>query len=105
MNDEYPCTSCGLCCKNLDKMFSTEHSPIIQFLIDKFPYKTLEDGSCEMLDGNICTVYDDRPLICNVKLGGQILGLDRDEWYQYLAKHCNNMIDEAGLTDDYHVSL
>tara|TARA_R100001594_G_scaffold35650_3_gene65140 strand:+ start:151 stop:477 length:327 start_codon:yes stop_codon:yes gene_type:complete len=102
---DFPCTSCGLCCKNISSMYSQDHSPIMQFLVDKFPYKTLEDGSCEMLKDNQCSVYEDRPLICNVRLGGKLLGIDQDIWYAYLADGCNELIKDAGLDEKYLVSL
>ena len=102
---EFPCTSCGLCCKNVASMYSQPMTPLIQFLVDKFPYKVLEDGSCEMLKDNQCSVYKDRPLICNVRLGGKLLGIERAIWYEYIAKGCNKMIKEAGLDSKYLVSL
>ena len=46
-----------------------ELDPFRQFLVSKFPYKTLEDGSCEKLtEDGLCSVYEDRPVMCNVKL-------------------------------------
>ena len=102
---DFPCTSCGLCCKNVINIYSQPMSPIMQFLVDKFPYKVLEDGSCEMLKDNQCSVYEDRPLICNIRLGAKILGIDEDEWYKLTADSCNTMIKEAGLDSKYLVSL
>ncbi|MBQ8730432.1 MAG: YkgJ family cysteine cluster protein [Lachnospiraceae bacterium] len=49
----FKCDMCGECCRNLHK------SPI---------YDELHDGNgiCFYLDGNICSIYQDRPLICRV---------------------------------------
>ena len=105
MTKDFPCTSCGLCCKSLNILHSKQNSPIMQFLVDKFPYKILEDGSCEMLKDNQCSVYEDRPLICNVRLGGKLLGVDQDIWYAMLAEGCNKMIKEAELDDKYLVKI
>ena len=108
MIEEFPCTSCGLCCKNIKHLFppypGVEH-PMVLFLASKFPYKMLDDGSCEMLKDNQCSVYEDRPLICNIRLGGKIMGIDQDVWYKLLAEGCNKMITEAGLDSKYLVSL
>jgi Fe-S-cluster containining protein len=47
------CDKCGECCRNLDK------SPI---------YAELDsgNGTCKYLDGKLCTVYENRPLLCRI---------------------------------------
>ena len=45
------CEKCGCCCRNLDK------SDIYEIL-DR------GDGTCKYLKGNICSIYDSRPLLC-----------------------------------------
>lgn len=49
----FKCDMCGECCRNLDK------SEL---------YSALDrgDGVCIYLDGNKCTVYEKRPLVCRV---------------------------------------
>ncbi len=49
----FKCDKCGQCCRYLDK------SEI---------YKELDrgDGVCIYLVGNLCGIYEDRPLICRV---------------------------------------
>ena len=73
---DFPCTSCGLCCKyvgiQLDKGST---NPLVQLLIDRFPYETNSIGTCEMFVDGQCSVYHDRPLLCNVKMGGIYLGV------------------------------
>ena len=49
----FVCDMCGECCKNLDK------SPIYSEL-DK------GDGICKYLVDNLCSNYDNRPLLCRV---------------------------------------
>ena len=105
MSNEFPCTSCGLCCKNIKSIFQDMKDPMLNFLASKFPYKMLEDGSCEMLKDNQCSVYENRPLICNVELGGKALGIKQDVWYKLMAEGCNKMIIEAGLDSKYLVSV
>lgn len=49
----FKCSQCGECCKNLDK------SEI---------YKDLDrgDGTCIYLEGNLCSIYENRPVICRI---------------------------------------
>ncbi len=52
---KFECDCCGLCCRKLD------NNPI---------YKDLDrgDGTCKNLnlETMLCTIYDERPIICNV---------------------------------------
>lgn len=49
----FMCDKCGKCCRNLDK------SPI---------YEEFHNGNgiCKYLDGNLCSIYENRPLLCRV---------------------------------------
>lgn len=49
----FPCTQCGACCRNLNL------SPI---------YAALDrcDSVCKYLSGNLCSIYDGRPLLCRI---------------------------------------
>ena len=49
----FHCDKCGVCCRNLDK------SPL---------YKELDSGNgvCKYLIGNLCSIYDNRPLLCRI---------------------------------------
>lgn len=49
----FQCNQCGECCRNLDK------SQL---------YAALDrgDGVCRFLKGNLCSIYEDRPLLCRV---------------------------------------
>lgn len=49
----FQCDACGECCRNLDKSSL---------------YKELDrgDGTCRYLKGNLCSIYDIRPLLCRV---------------------------------------
>jgi Fe-S-cluster containining protein len=42
----------------------SEVHPII-FDLSEFPYDVTESGTCSKLQGDICTVYATRPLVCN----------------------------------------
>ena len=49
----FDCKQCGKCCRHL------KGSEV---------YKELDrgDGVCKYLSGNLCSIYDERPLICRV---------------------------------------
>ena len=49
------CTCCGLCCKKIDS---------IQ-LPKQYRYLDRGDGVCRYLCNNLCTIYENRPIICN----------------------------------------
>ena len=104
---DYPCTGCGECCKGIQAALDASHGhPVIQELVRRFPYKTRDDGSCEMLTSDLkCSVYDTRPLLCNIKLGGKLLKLDEREWFKLNQDGCNALVKLAELGDEYLVSL
>ncbi len=49
----FDCDKCGECCRNLDK------SSI---------YNSLHNGDsvCKYLKGNLCNIYENRPLLCRI---------------------------------------
>lgn len=49
----FKCDGCGCCCRNLDK--SELYSDLDR-----------GDGICRYLEGNMCSIYDTRPLFCRV---------------------------------------
>jgi len=58
-----------------------------------FPYGVREDGSCEKLENNRCTVYDNRPLLCNVDelAKQQDLPMSKVTWYSMNYQGCNTL--------------
>ena len=100
---DFPCSSCGECCKRLGSVLTNSYNnTIIQELVNRFPYKAKPDGSCEMLNTqNQCSVYTHRPLICNIKLVGILLKKDQQEHYKLNAEACNKMIKQANLDEKY----
>lgn len=72
------CNMCGECCRNLDK------SEL---------YKKLDrgDGVCRYLEGNKCSIYNERPLLCRVDESYEQLFCDKyskDEYYKLNYKAC-----------------
>lgn len=75
----FKCDKCGECCRNLDK------SPI---------YIELDSGNgvCKYLIGNLCSIYDERPLLCRIDESYDIFFKDiieRDEYYKLNYRACN----------------
>jgi Fe-S-cluster containining protein len=89
---EFECTSCGLCCKKIGLMLTLPPArPYLAKARAKFPYKAKKDGSCEKLDeDNKCTVYADRPLMCNIsRLGDEPdMPMSKQAWFDLNYKGC-----------------
>ena len=70
----FKCDVCGKCCRHLDR------SEI---------YKDLDrgDGICRYLEDNLCSIYDDRPLLCRVD----------DAYYKYFQ-------NELSLDENYRLN-
>ena len=107
--ENFPCTSCGLCCKivghvlaDIDKVTD----PKIKQLFNDFPYETT-DGVCSMLQpDNTCAVYDNRPDMCNIKTMSKICGItDLNEYYKINAQICNSWIQLNKLDSSYLINL
>lgn len=73
----FKCDKCGLCCKSL------AGSPI---------YAELDrgDGTCKYLLNNLCSIYENRPLLCRV-----------DEAYSKIFK--NYMSEEDYYSENYKI--
>jgi hypothetical protein len=67
--------------------------------IDEFPYEMKSDGSCEKLVNNICSVYDDRPTMCNIETAHEKVDMPmtKDEWYAANYAGCYSLAREANL--------
>lgn len=99
--DEFNCTGCGLCCKQIGHI--VKNGAPFDFLekaTREFPYQAKEDGSCEKLDeNNKCTVYDHRPLLCNInKLGDEpYMPMTKEVWFEMNYMGCKTLQDEDAL--------
>jgi len=83
----FECDRCGLCCRhvNLNPMYVNMHSG---------------DGVCKFLDQetNLCTIYNERPLLCRVDATYELLYQDqmsREEFYAMNYEECKKL--KAGL--------
>ncbi|MGL6098757.1 MAG: YkgJ family cysteine cluster protein [Fusobacteriaceae bacterium] len=91
----FNCDKCGICCKSLDK---------------NEIYATLNrgDGICKNLDEhkNLCKIYNDRPLLCNVVEAYKKIfstSLSYEEYEELNKEHCKilkNQNQEIKETDE-----
>ena len=90
---DFPCTECGLCCKNLKNALTWDAPDWLKPAIEAFPYQPLEDGSCPKMVGNKCSVYQDRPLLCNLDKSHDELDMpmSKQEWFDLNVKGCHSL--------------
>lgn len=94
--DKYPCSGCGACCRKVSlAVLGVGVQPKEHPL--HFPYKWDESGCCEMLVGNQCSVYEDRPLMCRVDAVQPFVGMTKKKWYKLNVKACNSLMDKEKL--------
>jgi len=88
----FHCTSCGLCCQSIALTLVNAHmlSPWMQQMVADFPYEAKADGSCEKLVDNKCSVYEDRPLFCNVeRIADEVdMPMSKNEWFELNYQGC-----------------
>lgn len=69
---QFTCDSCGLCCRKA-------------YLVPELSEFINTDGQCRYFVNNQCSIYEERPLICNIeKYYETILSteLTQEEFYQ-----------------------
>lgn len=74
----FQCNKCAKCCENLSR------SEL---------YRELDrgDGVCKYLVGNLCSVYDERPLLCRVDESYDVYFskiYSKEEYYKLNAEAC-----------------
>jgi Fe-S-cluster containining protein len=94
----FPCTGCGQCCKRIKDIHYLFPAPFT------FPYKHI-NGVCEKLVDNKCSVYDDRPLICNIDKMIEYREFDKEEYYAENIAACNQIMDEDGIDQSFRIKI
>lgn len=82
----FKCDMCGECCRNLDK--SSLYADL-----------DMGNGICRYLNGNKCSIYDDRPLLCRVDESYEAYFKDVitiDEYYRLNYESCDVLKKQAG---------
>lgn len=112
----FPCTGCGGCCRRAGlaiemakKVPEDQRTPIQQEQVD-FPFGYDKTGRCEKLgDDNQCTVYEDRPNICDIfadwKRHYKPKGVKWNELKKEVATICNIYVKQDRLPDKFLVKL
>ena len=75
---KFKCSQCGECCRHLDR------SEL---------YRDLDrgDGICRYLTGNLCSIYETRPLLCRVDESYEAFFSEiytRDKYYRLNEEAC-----------------
>jgi len=101
----FPCSGCGACCHRINKTVENLGIENIDSGNDLyFPYKWDNTGRCEMLtDDNRCSVYETRPLICNVDKLLSLIDIPKEQFYAMNIAACNTMMDEDNLPLKYRI--
>ena len=95
MVDRFPCNGCGLCCENIGH-------------INELTSYDRGDSVCKFLKDKQCSIYNDRPLIC------QIDGMYEHVFYEHFSKEeyyfenlkaCKQMQMERGLSEGEQVDV
>jgi Fe-S-cluster containining protein len=100
-----------MCCRSLSTIVRMaelgDPDSIFYRAAKEFPYSWDESGCCEMLENNLCSVYEDRPLLCNVKkiseLYSQETGVSVQDIYGLNARICNSLINAANLDESFMI--
>lgn len=76
----FPCERCGCCCRMIGNVLWAKHM-------------ALPSGICRYLDQqtNLCTIYDNRPVFCNVDRYYNLFlknTMDKDVFYALNKKEC-----------------
>lgn len=100
----FPCTGCGCCCRRIEqavKYFNIKESSHPLY----FPYKWDKNGVCENLTAdNQCKVYENRPLLCNVKEIAKYFNLNEQEFYKTNIRACNTLMETDNIPLQFRIS-
>ncbi|MBQ0105293.1 MAG: YkgJ family cysteine cluster protein [Armatimonadetes bacterium] len=70
------CDKCGECCRHLNEFYSD---------LDR------GDGVCKYLIGNLCSIYEKRPIKCNIDKFYDVYLKDKcskEKYYELNSKYC-----------------
>lgn len=82
----FKCDQCGECCRNLNK------SSLYEEL-------NRGDGVCKYLNDNICSIYENRPLLCRVDDSYDAffsVQYTREQYYDLNYRECKNLKEQRG---------
>lgn len=75
----FVCDQCGECCRHIEP------------LIEIWPYQV--DGTCIFLKGNLCSIYEERPDLCDFKRAYPLLQshMTENEYLQRTIQECERL--------------
>jgi len=105
MKKKFPCTKCGVCCTRIG--FIVENLRECSDPNSKlyFPYEFDEKGVCSKLVDNKCSVYENRPTLCNVE---KMFDRKHNTWDEFVLINinaCNQMMDEVGVDEEFRIKI
>lgn len=77
----FKCNQCGECCRNLDKS-------------ELYNQLDRGDGVCRYLRGNLCSIYEERPLLCKIDESYNVYFKDTyslEEYYKLNYEGCKKI--------------
>ena len=88
---EFHCSQCGACCMSVEG-------------VEGFEELTADDGSCKLFDKetHLCTIYDERPLLCRVDEAFDAYYASSMSWEEYLDanyKSCKELREALGIPE------
>ena len=84
---EFQCSKCTACC-------------LMAGELGIMPRRS--DGACKYLTkDNLCSIYDKRPLECNVKRMAKHLKMSEKKYYKKVSGLCNQYMDYYGMDEKY----
>lgn len=94
----FQCSGCGACCRRVSRMKGFD------------PDWILEDGSCmHLLEDNSCTIYEDRPLFCQVdgdwEAREDVDKVSKLEYFVLSNEKCNEFILQDGMDQQYLIDI
>ena len=92
----FPCNACGACCRKVGPALQGLRSAGVEV---NFPHDINPDGSCSMLIGNACSIYETRPLVCRVDDMLRLFGMTQQHGYAITIKSCNDLKRAEGRED------
>lgn len=88
----FSCNCCGCCCRNLDKSELCKE-------LDR------GDGICKYLSGNLCSIYENRPLFCRVDECYELFfkeEMTMEEYYNANSEMCEHLREKEREQCHYH---
>ena len=103
---KFPCTGCGCCCKRIHKVRASIELLPDQIREDfRFPYKDINNVCEKLTEDNQCSVYENRPLICDFEKIKKYFDVSDDTFNQMIVPSCNEMMDEDNIPNHLRIPL